>query len=57
MSAQNVSKSSPALIAIMWLIVVAPTLWGLTYTVQNALKLFKAPPAVAAPATPVAPAH
>ncbi len=57
MSAQNLSKSSPALIAIMWLIVVVPTLWGLTYTVQNALKLFKAPPAVAVPASPLAPTH
>lgn len=57
MSAQNASRSSPALIAITWLIVVAPTLWGLTYTVQNALKLFKAPPAVAAPASPVPASH
>lgn len=57
MATQNVSKSSPALIAITWLIVVAPTLWGLTYTVQNALKLFKAPPAVVVPANPAQANH
>ncbi len=32
--------SSPLAIGIAWIIVVVPTLWGLTYTVQNALKLF-----------------
>lgn len=40
-------KSSPVLIAAAWLIVLAPTAWGLTFTVQNALKLFTA----TAPAT------
>jgi hypothetical protein len=37
-------KSSPALIAAAWLIVLAPTAWGLTFTVQNALKIFTTAP-------------
>jgi hypothetical protein len=36
-------KSSPVLIAAAWVIVVLPTLWGLNYTVQNALKIFTKP--------------
>ena len=50
--AQEVKKSSPALIAAAWLLVLVPAGWGLTYTVQNAMKLFTAAPAPA----PVAPA-
>ncbi len=34
-------KSSPAALGLAWAIVVLPTLWGLTYTVENALKLFR----------------
>ena len=49
--ADNVHKSSPALIAAAWLLVLLPTGWGLTYTVQNAMKLFAAAPA--APTTNV----
>jgi hypothetical protein len=49
MAEMNVKKSSPALIAAAWILVVVPTAWGLTYTVQSALKLFQTPPAVAAP--------
>ena len=57
MAASNVSKSSPVLIAVAWLVVLLPTGWGLTYTVQNALKIFtKVAPAATAPVTPVAPA-
>ena len=45
-------KSSPILVAFAWAIVVAPTLWGLNYTVQNALKIFVRPAIPAsAPAT------
>ena len=44
--ADNVQKSSPVLIAAAWLLVLVPTGWGLTYTVQNALKLFQPAPAV-----------
>jgi hypothetical protein len=47
--AESVRKSSPALVAVAWLVVLAPTLWGLTFSVQNALKLFRKPPAAAAP--------
>ena len=42
----DVRKSSPVLIAAAWLLVLVPTGWGLTYTVQNALKLFRPAPAV-----------
>lgn len=55
MEQESLRKSSPLLIAVAWLIVVAPTAWGLTYTVQNALKIFTAGPApTAAPVTPAA---
>ena len=40
-------KSSPALIAAAWILVLVPMTWGLTFTVQNALKLFAAAPAPA----------
>jgi hypothetical protein len=33
-------KSSPAAVALAWIIVVVPAAWGLTFTVQNALKIF-----------------
>jgi hypothetical protein len=45
----NGTKSSPLLLAAAWLIVLVPTGWGLTYTVQNALKLFRTPAPTAAP--------
>jgi hypothetical protein len=35
-------KSSPIAVAVAWLVVLVPLGWGLTYTVQNALKLFTA---------------
>jgi K+ transporter len=50
----TVKKSSPVLIAAAWLIVVLPTLWGLNYTVQNALKIFAKPAARAPASTPAA---
>jgi len=47
---ETVKRSSPVLIGFAWAIVVLPTLWGLSYTVQNALKIFSKPPAaVSAP--------
>jgi hypothetical protein len=49
--ADTSKKSSPLLIAVAWIVVIVPTTWGLTYTVQNALKIFtKAPAAAAVPA-------
>jgi len=45
----GIRKSSPLLIAVAWIVVVVPTLWGLTFTVQNAMKIFTHP-AVTAPA-------
>ncbi len=55
----SVKKSSPVLIAAAWVVVVVPTLWGLNYTVQNALKIFAKPTAlVSAPSVaPVKAAH
>ena len=38
--AETGKKSSPAAVAVAWLVVLVPLAWGLTYTVQNALKLF-----------------
>jgi hypothetical protein len=52
MTDANGKKSSPLLIAVAWLIVVAPTMWGLTYTVQNALKIFTKAAPVTAPSSP-----
>jgi hypothetical protein len=49
----SVKKSSPVLIAMAWVIVVLPTLWGLNYTVQNALRIFTKPGAPAS--APIAP--
>lgn len=44
-------KSSPILIAAAWMIVIIPTVWGLNYTVKNALKIFSDnTPAATAPA-------
>jgi hypothetical protein len=48
----RVRKSSPVVIALAWLIVVIPAGWGLTFTVQNALKIFQTG-AVDAPVAPV----
>lgn len=54
MAEPTVRTSSPILIAAAWLLVLVPTGWGLTYTVQNALKLFRpAPVAAPTPANPV----
>ncbi len=49
--AEQVKKSSPALIAAAWLLVILPAGWGLNKTVQNAMKIFTAaPPAASVPA-------
>lgn len=50
MSFTAVRKSSPILIAAAWAVVVLPTVWGLNYTIQNALKIFAKPPATTTPA-------
>ncbi len=52
MTVDNAKRSSPAALGLAWAIVVLPTLWGLTYTVENALKLFRN---AAAPATTAQP--
>ncbi|MDP9037855.1 MAG: hypothetical protein M3O02_01115 [Acidobacteriota bacterium] len=49
-TAHVATHSSPLLVVLAWAIVILPTAWGLNYTVQNALKIFTAPPpATAAP--------
>ncbi|MDQ2925618.1 MAG: hypothetical protein M3R43_08715 [Acidobacteriota bacterium] len=50
----NPSTTSPLLIAAAWLVVLVPTGWGLSYTVQNALKIFDHAPVPAATVTPPA---
>jgi hypothetical protein len=53
---EEVKKSSPALVAIAWLIVVIPTAWGLSKTVQNAMKIFTTAPSAATSAPGYTPA-
>ncbi len=53
MAEEIVKKSSPLLVAVAWLLVLGPTGWGLTYTVQNALKIFTAGAAPAPAPAPV----
>ena len=54
--AETSKKSSSALIAAAWVVVVVPAIWGLTFTVQNAMKIFARPAAaVPAPAQTVPP--
>ncbi len=50
--ASSTKTSSPLLIAVAWAIVVIPTGWGLSYTVQNALKIFTRPQAAVSAPTP-----
>ena len=40
MAEPALKKSSPILIAAAWIIVIIPTVWGLNYTVKNAVKIF-----------------
>ena len=40
-------SSSPILIAAAWLVVLVPTIWGFSYTAQNAMKIFDRAPAPA----------
>ena len=48
MANTTVRKSTPAWIAVSWLVVLVPALWGFTFTAQSALKIFE--PGAAAPA-------
>lgn len=50
-------KSQSLLVAVVWLVVILPTAWGLSYTVKNAMKLFAPQPAATSPATPTPSAH
>ena len=57
MAEQSGKRSSPAAIALAWLIVVVPTAWGLTHTVQSAMKIFTAAPAADTKPAGAAPAR
>jgi hypothetical protein len=50
--AENVKKSSRAVILLAWLLVGVPLGWGVYNTVLNSLKLFQAPPVPTVPAAP-----
>jgi len=50
--AENRKKSSTATILFAWLLVGIPLGWGVYNTLLNSMKLFQAPPAQSAPATP-----
>ena len=47
--ADTSKKSAWFLIALAWAVVLIPTVWGLSYTVQNALKIFAPQPASTLP--------
>jgi hypothetical protein len=49
MADTTVKKSSPAMIALAWAIVILPTAWGFNYTLQNAMKIFTSTPAATTP--------
>ena len=48
----DVKTSSPALIALAWIIVGVPLGWGVYKSALNAVKLFQPQHAVTAPAAP-----
>ena len=50
MADQTTKKSSPLLVALAWAIIILPTAWGFSYTLQNAMKLFTTPTASSTPA-------
>lgn len=56
-SATHARASSPALIALAWILVGVPLGWGVYKSALNAEKLFQAPPpaATAAPSSSTAP--
>lgn len=49
---EEARRSSPAMIAIAWLIVGVPLGWGVYKSALNAVKLFQPQPAATAPASP-----
>lgn len=47
------ASTNPILLLCAWAIVILPTAWGLSYTVQSAMKIFATEPAASsAPAPP-----
>jgi hypothetical protein len=49
---EETRNSSPALVAVAWLIVGVPLGWGVYKSAMNAVKLFQPQPAATAPAAP-----
>ena len=49
---EQTKNSSPAMIAIAWIIVGVPLGWGVYKSALNAVKLFQPQPAATAPASP-----
>jgi hypothetical protein len=49
---EEVRKSSPAMIALAWILVGVPLGWGVYKSALNAVKLFQPQPAATAPAAP-----
>jgi hypothetical protein len=49
---EETRSSSPAAIAIAWIIVGVPLGWGVYKSAMNAVKLFQQQPAATAPASP-----
>ena len=41
MAEESVRRSSPLMIVLAWAIVVIPMAWGFSYTLANAMKIFK----------------
>jgi len=49
---EETKKSSPAMVAIAWIIVGVPLGWGVYKSALNAVKLFQPQPAATAPGAP-----
>ena len=44
------AATNPLLLILAWTVVLLPTIWGVSYTIQNAMKIFTAPASTSAPA-------
>ena len=49
---QEAKASSPAVVAIAWILVGVPLAWGVYKSALNAVKLFQPQPAATAPVAP-----
>lgn len=46
MSDRDAVRPNVPLLLVAWAVVSVPTLWGLSYTIQSAMKIFNTGPAV-----------